>query len=526
MSAGDIQWFAGERGVQTRVADSVADSFQTNPTLHSSPSRSIHRVFLKKTTEGSNANGNRADRALDPSVVVKVHRIVTGRHPLRDRAKRWLGFSPARREWNALEGLLAAGAPVPTPRAWGRLTNGDEIVVMDFVDGDPLAAVGTDAAARADLIPALVSAITKIHDAGYRHGDLHCGNLMLAEKQIVVLDLQRARRQRSATDRLWDLARLELSLAKRGWTPGDRRALRDGLGVDHAFDSILRGFLRDHVRGRARRVLRVGRNWSNARVGSLRGLRDVSLEAEALAEIVTATEHARPTQERRGGRTQIVEFELDTTPGADQVVLVKRIAAGSLRRAIGDRLRRSAAARAFYAGQASGLISNRAARPLAFLEERRFGFPIQSLLVIEKVGEDDLDRIRTTSPESEHRLACALGEWLAEGHAWGLWHRDLKASNIRVQVGQDRIEFWMVDLEDLGGPRKINDEARLEALTQLNASLEDEAMSVAARIAALETYENRVPFVTRKESPARTIARRSLAKAHRWRGDEGTCLDS
>jgi hypothetical protein len=112
---------------------------------------------------------------------------------------------------------------------------------------------------------------------------------------------------------------------------------------------------------------------------------------------------------------------------------------------------------------------------------------------------------------------------LADGHAWGLSHRDLKASNIRVAIRAEAIQFWLIDLEDLSGPRHLSDEARLHALSQLNASLSDEAMSIEARLAALEIYESRVPFRRTQESAATLIARRSLARAHRWRGGDRAC---
>lgn len=508
MNGIEVKWSAGEVSIQSQIENALAAHFHTATLLHESAHRTVHRVVLENAPDTAHHT---------KSVAIKIHRTATGRHTVRETWKRWIGRSPARREWKALEDLFDAGVPVPRPRAWGRLTNGDEIVVTDFMDGEPV----TDA--RTEIVNAMASAIAKLHDAGYRHGDLHLGNLLAVDQKIVLLDLQRARPQQSSHDRLWDFARLELSLAMAGWNPTARKVLRDRLAIGDAFEPILRRFLRDHLRGRARRVLRVGRNWASARVGEFRGLRDTSLNEEALAELMESCEHESNIRERRGGRVQLIETKLTDSEDGERIVLVKRIAAGSLRRALGDRLRGTPAARAFRAGQASGLLSKRAARPLAFLEERRFGLPMNSLLVLEKVGDEDLDRVLPSSPEAEHRLACALGEWLADGHAWGLSHRDLKASNIRVAIRADSIQFWMIDLEDLSGPAKQSDEARLHALSQLNASLGDETMSIEVRLAALKTYQARVPFAPRKESAATAIARRSLARAHRWRGGGRKC---
>ena len=507
-----ITWRAGDASIQSQIQHALTARFHEAILLHESKHRTVYRVHLE----------NPPDEALGTNdVVIKIHRTATGRHRLRETWKRRLGLSPTRREWKALEELFDAGVSVPRPRAWGRLTNGDEVIVSDFIDGERVTDAGSE------VVEALASAIAKFHGSGYRHGDLHLGNLLAVDQEIVLLDLQRARPQRNARDRLWDLSQLELSLAKAGWNSTARAALRDRLNVREDFDPILRRFLRDHQRGRARRVLRVGRNWSTARVGTLRGLREATLSEETLTRLVESCDrmHGRDPEakilERRGGRVQLIETRLDDSGDDERLVLVKRIAAGGLRRALGDRLRGTAAARAFHAGQASGLLSKRAARPLAFLEERRWGLPTKSLLVLEKVGDEDLDRALPSSPDTERRLACALGEWVAEGHAWGLSHRDLKANNIRVAVRTDAIQFWLIDLEDLNGPAEISDKARLHALSQLNASLSDEAMSTESRLATLSAYEARVPFALTEGSAACVITRESLARAHRWRGGGG-----
>ena len=350
-----------------------------------------------------------------------------------------------------------------------------------------------------------------------------------------LLDVQRARPLRSPRDRLWDLARLELSLARAGWTPAARMALRDRLGVEPDFDRILRRFLRDHLRGRARRVLRPGRRWARVRIGRRRGMRETLLAESALLAILATAQasdrsgepgSAKPepaSNTRRRGRVRIQTVEADFC-----TVVVKRFEAGSVRRALADRIRGGPAARAFHRGQAHRLLAHRTARPLAYLEERRLGLPIRSWLVMEKVGEVDLDAYRPTSPALARRIASRLGLWLADGHAWGLAHRDLKGSNLRLETSGDAIRFWLIDLEDLSeGPVELSRAERIGALSQLNASLADEAFDGASRIAALEHYRARLPFRPNASEAsaasdlrgiATEIARRSLARGHRWQG--------
>ena len=158
-------------------------------------------------------------------------------------------------------------------------------------------------------------------------------------------------------------------------------------------------------------------------------------------------------------------------------------------------------------------------------ESRRRGLPTASWLVLEHVGTLDLDAHRPGTPAEAFTLARAVGAWLADLHALGWHHTDLKASNLRLLPpadGASPARLWLVDLEDLEGPVRIDDEARLAALAQLNASIPDAHLPPQARLAALECYVARLPFAQAAldlEGARREILRRSLARAHRFRGE-------
>jgi len=498
------EWQAGEHSVQRRVDAWLNDPTSFSATaLHDNPRRILQRLD--------------DDTGLEASCVIKRHRSRTGRHPLREAVKRLLGRSPARREWRALDRLHAAGIAVPRPLAWARLADGDELVVSEWRQGIALQAAfdrAHEPAQRNRLLDALSRSVSALHAAGWRHGDLHQGNLLVEPDRITLLDLQRARPLRYDRQRLDDLAQLEFSLARIGLTPSERQRLRSLLGVDEALDRSLRRFLRDYLRGRARRVLRVGRRWSRVKIGERSGRCEASLAAREIAKWIADAEKSTGSQERRGGRTRIIELKQN-----DRCLIVKRMDAGSLGRALADRVRGSAAARAFETGQRLSLLGELAPRPLAFLEERALGLPRRSWLLLETVGEEDLDRYQPTSETETLRCAQALGAWLAECHAWGLHHRDLKAGNIRITATDANFRFWWLDLEDIVITARVGDAARLHALAQLNASLADAVIPVSARRAAFDAYCARLPFAMDVTKVLREIVRQSLARAHRWRGE-------
>jgi len=524
------------RAVAARVDALIGAGLETLPVLQDNRRRTLFRAPLCAGPEDAPSTSPVPEPAPGPPIaadptelVLKRHRLASGRHPLRERLKRLAGRSPARREERAQVALRAAGVTVPRVFRRVALANGDELVASEHVAGEPLTAAYARSAPpdRARLVAALADTIARLHASGHVHGDLHLGNLLWSapSEAVVLLDLQRARRARGAQGRLRDLASLELSLLRADWPASARADLRCRLGVgsDPAFDTALRRFAVDHLRGRARRQLRSPRALEPLRMGSLRGFGergvfapdDLAARIAALARDATSAER-RP---RRDGRAFVAEIEV-----AGRRLVVKWTGAASLAHRLAAAFRGSPAARAFWKGRRESLLWARGARPLAYLEARRLGLPGESWLVLERVGDVDLDALRPSTPAAARALAEALGAWLADGHALGLGHADLKGSNLRVGFDAGAARFWLVDLEDLSGPSVAGetDEARLLALAQLNASLADEAFDLAAREAALARYLERLPFADPALDRARAtreIARRSLARLHRWRGE-------
>jgi len=518
MSRRQIAWQEGEERVQRRVEQWFADGASaTSQLLAESERRILYRLDI------------RAEPAIDPhghsttqSVVVKIHRTHSGRHRRRESFKKCIGFSPASREWRALEALHAKSVPVPQPLAWGQLQSGDPLLVTEYCQGtsllDALSIAGPEQ--QMTWIERLACSVEALHGAGYRHGDLHLGNLHTRGSRVVIFDLQRARRARSDGERLRDLAHLDFSIARRGFDLELRHRLRAALGHPRDFDAASRRFIHDFVRGRSRREFRLGHAWESWRSGPLSGLRESATSLPALAEALGAALTAPRSGDRRGGRSQI-----SVHGNGSQALVVKRMTTPTLGRAGLDLLRGSPALRGFRIGQRLALLGSLGARPLAALDQRSRGLPEKSWLIMQSVGLCDLDAYRPRCEREARRCAIALARWIAEWQAWGIEHRDLKAGNIRVDDREGRFRFWLIDLEDLRFRSRVDDAARRRALVQLNASLADEAFSLRSRLLGLDAYLERLPFEgARRNALARAIARDSIARNHHWRGDD--CKDT
>lgn len=545
-----IRWLAGDAAMHEALDRVLVKDGDRCEILSETPRRRVEAALLPEI----------AGRSAPRPIVLKTHRLVTGRHRVRERIKRVLGRSPARREWEALRALTAAGVAVPRPLAYGRLASGDELVVLERIPGRPfveaLLAGDAEEGDRARLVARLVETLARLSSSGHVHGDLQLGNLWLAangapdsgralDGTVHLLDLQRARRDRSskragdAASRaaLRDLACLELSLLRARAPAEVRLALRAALGVGREADTALWRFAADHLRGRIRRVLRRRRGLVALRNPRYRGEREAALEEASLFEAIAAAAADPARRLRREGRSFVAEARI----GGREVVIKWTEAGGALAR-LADRIRGSRARRAFERGRREQLLLARSARPLAWLETRGpLGLSGANALVLERVGEADLDAYHPGSEAAARALAICVADGVTALQAVGVAHADLKGSNLRIARRRsdeakanataaataaaaetsEAFELWLVDLEDLALPRRPSDEARLTAWSQLNASLPDAHFPCAVREAALERALALLPFEDESLDFAgarREIVQRSRARHHRWRG--------
>lgn len=468
------------------------------------------------------------------SVLVKQFRVGSGRHPIRERWKARIGRAPADREWRALAALHAAGLPVPEPLALGALPDGDRLLALTWVDGVPCEAALRAAApaARRALLVALGRLVARLHAAGWVHGDLHPGNLLVRGGTPVLLDWQRARRTRSDAARARDLARLEHALA--ALVPlADRVRLRAAaLGLARPFPPAARRALcaagaaadrraEDFARGRTRRLERPSRQVAAVRLGARCGLRLRSLDPDALdallaahaaalaaadARVLKDDDRARVTAHRAGGRA----------------LVVKEAPWRGLGRALADVVRGSAARRAWRAGHGLALRRIGVARPEAWLERRRAGVPVRSWVVLEDVRPGAPAAFALAAGFAAREVLDALAGLLVDLHRHGVDHGDLQGTHVYLRREPLGLTARLIDLEAVRFRRRLPEGRRILALAELNASLPD-AFSNADRCRSWRRYARALPFAGGADAARERVVRASLARRHRWTGPDPLC---
>jgi tRNA A-37 threonylcarbamoyl transferase component Bud32 len=405
-----VQWLAGDAALREQIAAAVA------------------RVERDDGVEWVRKRDQRRRLARVPladgrSLFVK-HYLANDRHALRDAWKERLGLATAQREWRTLVRLRAAGLPVPAPLAHVRIASGEHVMVMEWIEGVPLATALASRVQRRPLLAALAALVRKLHDAGWVHRDLHGENVLVAGAAPVLIDLQAARRSWSEAARIRDLGQLDHSL-QQILSRGDRVRLRAAaLGAARPLDAGGRARVRAvgdaslaharaHALSRSRRSLRAGRRFQAFECAGGRGLVSRAVDPAAVIALFAAP-------------AQTVGYE------------VRRY-----RAAPSDLWRGSAARRAWTIAHALLASDLACITPIAFLEWRRFGVVVHSALVV----ADDCDARAAIAPG-------ALEELLARLARAGFDARGLDASGVDLCQRDGRTCPRVVALEELRFPAR------------------------------------------------------------------------
>jgi len=521
------RWHTGDPDLCRRVERWLgSDSSEANPEKAELLAQSRYRRSVKLPGTANPRDPLFAKHFLSPASRRLGDRLL-------ERFKAAAGQAAADREWRALAALHRQGMAVPEPLARASLAGREALLVARYVEGRPLLeALGVDPATRRQLLTALGELVARLHALGWTHGDLHAGNILVTGGRPLLVDWQRARRSRSEDRRLVDLGTLEFSLAQAGLSRSDRLRVRmAALGVADPRSPEARRQLRRaghaaqarasrHYRRRTKRCLRVGEVSARVRSAAGRGLRlrdfpDAAID-EALAAHRAAIAAGGPALLKCDHRSRVSAVRAG---GRDLVV--KEVIKGGPRKWVADLFRGSPARRAWRGGHGLLVRGIGAALPLAFVERRALGLPVASFAILEDlrpgrpVQELRPDGDAPTAAELVNRL-CDLAASL---HRHGVIHGDFQALHVYGCEGASGWEMALIDLEGVRFPGRLREGQRIEALAELNASLPDDLISLDERLRGFERYAARLPFEMGADAARVAIARRSLERRHRWRGE-------
>ncbi len=444
-----------------------------------------------------------------PEAVLYVKRYhVRG---IAERLKYLVVPSRATAEWRAARALVAAGLPsvravmTGEKRRAGFLADGcfasEEIPGgMDLVpyihehlwDGGETAETR-----RHDLLDGLARLVREFHDRGFRHHDLHGGNLLVTgepgESRIHFIDLHTVKigGAVAAATRRRNLAKLMLSLTT-GTREGDFLRFLTAYegsepsigGAAAALESIaprIEALERRRVISRTKRCRRRSSSFDLARRGPYRVIRRREVDVDRLLELLPAHDASMaaggPAVLKDSHRSAISRQAI-----GDRPVVVKETRCRGKVDALKNLFRPARGLASWVNGNGLNVRKARAATPLAVIAERCGPLTCRTWLVMEDLVDwtrlDLFALARYAGPldaerrEEKRRLVRAFGGFVANLHRREIYHGDLKAVNAFVRLDEaGEPEFRLVDYDRVTFDRPVNRRRRIKNLAQIAASV-------------------------------------------------------
>ncbi len=159
------------------------------------------------------------------------------------------------------------------------------------------------------------------------------------------------------------------------------------------------------------------------------------------------------------------------------------------------------------------------------------GIPVNSLVILQDLHPAvPAHTLAGTDVDGGTRLSTALRRLATALHRTGVIHGDLQSPHVFVQTStanadaESPFETSLIDLEGVRFRRRLSSEDRIQALVELNASIDDRLVPGSRRRRDFELYAQAVPFASAEpgrgalDDILREIVRRSLARGHFWKG--------
>jgi tRNA A-37 threonylcarbamoyl transferase component Bud32 len=438
-----------------------------------------------------------------------------------ERIKTLMLPSRARVEWDMGNQMFDGGLPVAEPLGFGERRSGGVITGCVFVQralprcanlGRYLgrqrargAAGASDAVSSApelseilgELAKSLGDLVAKMHSAGFRHADLHTGNIMVEAEapslKLWLVDLHSVRRYSSLSlrRRMADLAKLTWSLKAHFGEPELYEMLH--AYAPSATTSEIENTLADlqraaaaieklRVKSRSKRCVKTSGKFVVERNGAYKLYRRREYGTDAVLAAVEQHRHIRDSGESGLVKTTpkgaVTSFSLsDGVAG-----YVKEFKNQGFARLLETMFYVPRGRKAWKAGHRLRLLGVPCAELVALVEEHRFGMVRSSYMIMKEIP--DATRLNAflmrtyfrvsghLTPEEalQKRELIRLGaQALRALHAKNIYHKDLSAKN--VLVGHDSggaMRFYFVDLDSIEFPPWLSLRRRIKNLAQLN----------------------------------------------------------
>lgn len=443
-------------------------------------------------------------------------------------------LSPAEREWYIVKKIAKKNVPTFTPLAVGKLRRfgllKKNYLISKSIDGaKPLKAyvhegysnqADSDVLERRRVTISLAQFVRDLHQKGILHQDFHWGNILIekGDKGIVrfyLMDLHRVTLQPKLTDRqrIKNLASLNTSFYQKvrrterlrflkAYIEGDRRWEAHYFHFARLVEAMTDKMMKKMWHKRDKRCIKQNKYFIPFKAGTNKGSINRDFYNSELLGLL-----CDPDRAFSESVSTIIKDSHTTSScfipikiGGNKVKLhIKRYNYQNIFYALKNLFLTSRGKRVWKV--ANGLVSRSipTPQPIAFLEQRKGRFLIKSFFITQKIDQalplstllqKGLSHTLTATPKRKNELLQQGAYTVRKMHERGVWHRDLKSSNILVQgkAGQKE-KLYLVDLDSTRIKKRIKEENKIIDLSRLNASLlNTKTVSTPDRLRFLKYY--------------------------------------
>ena len=527
----------------------LALSGKDSPDLHVVSRKHVRDSFIVSTDDSS------------PNFFVKVYRS----HKFRDRIKTTVRPSRARAEWLLGSGMLESGLPVAEPVGYGELRSGVVVVGCVLIaralencqrlssylfrhyyhKNPPVPIEGQD-----EFLKSLGAMIRRMHNAGFRHPDLHTGNILVNENgsspTLWIIDLHSAAGPfvLSSRARMANLAKMIFSL--RGFLSESQlreilAAYRPDADEVEIGDMLIKllgaadSLMKKRVKSRSKRCLKTSGRFVVEKVGDRKLYRRREFDADAVLDFVIRHNeiHASrgPQLIKASSKSVLTTFPLNDEKGEN--IYVKEFSNSGPIRFLETIFYTHRGRRSWKAGHLLLWMGVPTAELIALVENKRLGLTSDSHLVMKEIP--DAIRLNAFLLRNYFRLSDGLTreevlqkrELIRQGaralrnlHSKKIYHKDLSAKNLLV--GRDDDEgprFFCVDTDSVQFPPRLSLRRRIKNLAQLNGL--PACITTADRIRFYKEY-----FVLDSLTPMHKLFIRLIRRLSRRRMEHSKRIDA
>jgi tRNA A-37 threonylcarbamoyl transferase component Bud32 len=468
---------------------------------------------------------------------------------LPDIIKYMLLPSKAAAEWRTLRRCAESGLPVPQPIAMAEKKSGlaleDSCLVVEaLTDALPLndyfermlPALAPAAARqmRTSLATTLAHLVHEVHGRGIFYRDLHAGNILIRADaagayELFLIDLHRALFPVRLMQwmKVRDLAQLCNSLPQ-SVVDRDiflREYCREALCDATAFRSSIAAASRNMAARRLKsRGKRCTKNSTTFEVfAGVReqycGRRDFGRAAssKAIEEHHGAVAHHQ-AQILKQSKNSVITFH-EKSSGLPADSCVKHYPYRGIRYVLKSLFAKTRARKSWIAGNALLVRGINTPLPQALVERKIGPLVVESFLITQWLsGARELNDYithlgqKSVSPSVKHAFITSLAETVRDLHEKGVYHADLKSTNILVQEQADSAwRFSFIDLDRVACKATLSFYERANNLAQINASVA-RLVTAKERLKFFSVYAKGTELFRERKKYYREILKISRAK--------------